>query len=406
MNDILISHASQIATPVRGPKRGKALRDITIHKNASIYCVDGIIRIVGSAKAVESQITGNPTVINAAGKTVIPGFVDAHTHLVFAGTRENEFVQRLSGMTYKEIAEKGGGILSTVQRTRAASKDELIQISMHYLHRALAHGTTTMEVKTGYGLEPETEMKMLDVINELNTLHSIELIPTFLGAHSFPKDISRKTYIEQVITMIPEAAKRGAKFCDVFCEPGYYTVEESRQILERAKECRMKPRIHTDQFLHSDGVRLAVELEAASVDHLEQLSDEDISRLADSNTTAILFPGVSLFLGYNYPPARRIIDAGCITAIGTDFNPGSCMCLSMQMMMSLACMQMKLLPAEALTAATINPAYSLGLDNVGALEPGMQADILIADVSNYEMIPYFFGENHVETVIKNGKIIS
>ena len=404
MSEILIKNAKEIATPAGGVKRGGALKELYLIHGGSIYIKDGLIRNVGNITDFEHHIAGNPEIIDATGKTVIPGFIDAHTHLVFAGTREDEFGMRIGGATYREIAERGGGIKRTVKDTRLASKTELVETAGAYLEHALHSGTTTMEVKSGYGLNLETELKMLEVVEELNKNQPVELVPTFLGAHAFPEDISRDEYVQSVLDMLPAVSGK-AKFCDVFCEEGYFTIDESRAILKKAKEYGLSPRIHADQLTSSGGAKLAVELEAVSADHLEQITNEEIEILAQSDTTAVLLPGVSFFLNYGYPPARKIIDAGCITAIATDFNPGSCMCISMQMVMSIACTQMGMTPEEVLNAATVNAAYSLGLTNVGSLEPGKQADVLIMDVPNYKMIPYFFGENHVNTVIKKGEVV-
>lgn len=404
MSDILIKNAAEIATPVGGVKRGGALKELLLVQGGSIYIKDGLIQKIGNLDDFEHHIAGNPEVIDATGITVIPGFIDAHTHLVFAGTREDEFSMRIEGATYREIAERGGGIKRTVKDTRLASKAELVETAGYYLKHALRNGTTTMEVKSGYGLDLETELKMLEAVKELNKNQPVELIPTFLGAHAFPEDISRDEYVQSVLDMLPAVSGK-AKFCDVFCEEGYFTIEESRAILEKAKEYGLSPRLHADQLTSSGGVKLAVKLGAVSVDHLEQITDEEIEILSHSDTTAILLPGVSFFLNYGYPPARKIINAGCITAIATDFNPGSCMCISMQMVMAIACTQMSMTPEEVLNAATVNAGYSLGITNVGSLEQGKQADVLIMDVPNYRMIPYFFGQNHVNTVIKKGEVV-
>ena len=400
---IVIKNISEIATPTSGVKRGTELSELSVAHGISIYIKDGLIRAIGNYNTLKDSINGNPQVIDGKGKTVIPGFVDSHTHLVFAGTRENEFGKRIRGATYREIADSGGGIKKTVSDTRNASKDELVENASVYLDKALQNGTTTMEVKTGYGLDLETELKMLDVIDELNKIQPVELIPTFLGAHAVPANISKSDYVTEVLEMLPSIAGR-AKYCDVFCEEGYFSVEDSRKILEKAKEFGMKSRIHVNQFTDNGGVKLGVDTGACSVDHLEVVSDEDIKLLSNSKTAATLLPGVSFFLNYGYPPARKIIDSGCITVLATDFNPGSCMCVSMQMVMSIACTQMHMTPEESLNASTVNAAHSLELENVGSLEPGMQADLLIMDVPNYQVIPYFFGTNHVETVIKKGQI--
>jgi len=404
MSEILVKNATEIATTVGGIKRGGALKELYLIHGGSIYIKNGLIQSIGELDDFEHLIAGNPEIIDAAGMTVTPGFIDAHTHLVFAGTREDEFSMRIGGATYREIAERGGGIKKTVKDTRLASKTELVETAGAYLEHALRNGTTTMEVKSGYGLNLETELKMLEVVEELNQIQPVELIPTFLGAHAFPEDVSRDEYIQSILDMLPSVSGK-AKFCDVFCEEGYFTIDESRAILEKAKEYGLSPRIHADQLTSNGGAKLAVEVGAVSVDHLEHVTDEEIEILAQSDTTAILLPGVSFFLNYGYPPARKIIDAGCITAIATDFNPGSCMCISMQMVMSIACTQMGMTPEEVLNASTINAAYSLGLTNVGSLETGKQAEVLIMDVPNYKMIPYFFGENHVNTVIKKGSVV-
>jgi imidazolonepropionase len=403
MPDYLIKNISEIATPTSGVKRGKQLSELSITHGDSIYIKDGLIREMGDFDTIKSDIDGNPHIIDGIGKTAIPGFIDSHTHLVFGGRRENEFGQRIKGATYREIAESGGGIKKTVADTRKASKNELVEYASVYLANALQNGTTTMEVKTGYGLDLDTELKMLEVIDELNKMQPVELIPTFLGAHTVPEGLSKNDYIVQVLEMIPAVSGR-AKYCDVFCEEGYFSVEDTRKILEKGLESGLKPRIHVDQFTDSGGLKLGIEIGACSVDHLEVISDEDIQLLAKSNTAAAMLPGVSFFLNYGYPPARKIIDSGCITVIATDFNPGSCMCISMQLIMSIACTQMKMSPEESLNASTVNAAYSLELENVGVLEPRKQADILIMDVPNFQVIPYYFGMNHVETVIKNGKI--
>ncbi len=404
MPDILIQNASEIVTATSFPARGVSLREIKIWRNGSVHVQGDKIAAIGDLLDVEKEVERGATVINANGKTVLPGFVDSHTHLIFAGTREGEFAMRIGGATYQEIAAQGGGILSTVRATRAANKDELKAIAKRYLALALEHGTTTMEVKSGYGLDLENELKILEVIEELNSEQPIELVPTFMGAHAVPPDCSKSNYVGRVIDMLPIVAGK-AKLCDVFCENGYFDIEESRLILEKAKECGLIPRLHANQFSNNGGARLAVELGAASVDHLEHVSDEEIELLARSNTCATLLPGVSFFLNYGYPPARKMIDQGCIVALASNFNPGSCMTLSMQMVIAIACTQMRMSPEEAINAATVNGAYVLGLPHLGVLKVGMQADLLILDVPNYRMIPYFFGVNHVETVIKRGKIV-
>lgn len=404
MKNVLVQNAGQIVTAMEQPLRGRAMRELSIQRDTSIYLEDGQIIAIGPLNTIEKEITDNPEIINAQGKTVIPGFIDSHTHLVFAGTRDDEFALKIQGASYQEIAQKGGGILSTVEKTREASKEQLVDIGLKYLQKALQLGTTTMEVKTGYGLDLQNELKILNVIAELNMLQPIELLPTFIGAHAVPPGKTSQQYTDEVIAMIPQVTDK-VIFCDVFCEKDYFGIEETRAILLEAKRHGLHIRLHADQLTNNGGVKLALEMDALSVDHLEKISDEEIHSLAKSNTCATLLPGVSLFLNYDYPPARKIIDSGCIVALATDFNPGSCMCLNMQLILSLACMQMRMLPEEVITAATVNAAYCLNMQNIGRIAPGQQADLLILDVPNYRMIPYFLGQNHVNIVIKRGEIV-
>jgi imidazolonepropionase len=305
---------------------------------------------------------------------------------------------------YQTIATRGGGISATVQATRAASAAELKDIGHHYLARALRQGITTMEVKSGYGLDPAAEMKMLEVINDLNAEQPIDLVPTFMGAHAVPQGIARDIYLQEIKAMIPKAA-RLARFCDVFCEQGYFSPQESGEILAEARTHGLLPRLHANQF-HSIGcIEKALDVRAVSVDHLEVLDAREIRLLAGSNTACVVLPGVSLFLDIPYAPIRWMIDSGCIVAIATDFNPGSNMSLSMQLMMSLACMQMQVRLDEALCCATQNGAHVLRLAETGCIEAGWQADLLVLDTADYRDMLYFYGENHVRTVIKKGRIV-
>jgi imidazolonepropionase len=402
MSNLLIQNISQIATPKPGVCRGSELRGLNIYENAAIYISDGSIKAVGALSEVLEKVEGHPVILDAEGKAAVPGFVDSHSHLVFGGNRADEFAMRSAGMSYEEIAEQGGGIVSTVEATRKASKEELKNLGRIRLQKALRQGITTMEIKSGYGLDLETERKMLEVINELKEEQPIELTATFLGAHAVPKNSSREEYLEEVLTMIPEIAEL-AEYCDVFCEKGYFSVEETRKVFEKGIEHGLKPKLHTNQFNDIGGVEMAIGLGAVSVDHLEVLSEEDIQRLARSETVATILPGVSYFLNIPYSPARKLLDKGALVALATDFNPGSSMTISMQLLMSMACTKMGMSVEEALSCATQNGAKALEKEKLGCIATGYQADILLLDSDNYKDLAYFFGENHVHTVIKKGE---
>jgi imidazolonepropionase len=401
---ILIQNPNQIVTAASSPARGPALKKLHTWHDCSLLIRNESIEKIAPAAEMMSMIDEDTLIIDARGKTVMPGFVDSHTHLIFAGTREGEFELRIQGASYAEIAAQGGGIVQTVLKTRAADKGELMEIAQKYLTMALQHGTTTMEVKSGYGLDLENEMKILDVIHELDRSQPIDLIPTFMGAHAVPPGRDKNTYIQEILAMLPITSQK-ARFCDVFCEKGYFDVEQARCILQEGLKFGLVPRLHADQLSNNNSVQMAVKLHARSVDHLELISESEIGILSASDTCATLLPGVPFFLNYGYPPARKIIDSGCIMALASNFNPGSCMTLNMQLILTLACTHMSMTPDEAIIAATANGAYALGLENTGVIRPGLQADILILDVPNFLILPYFFGFNHVETVIKEGNIV-
>lgn len=404
MAELLIQNISQIATPRPGVTRGSELRQLKVIKNGAVYISNGMIKAVGTLAEVLDEVEGHPVILDAEDKAAIPGFVDSHSHLVFGGNRADEFAMRSAGMSYEEIAAQGGGIISTVKATQKASKEELIDLARIRLHKALAQGITTMEVKSGYGLNPETELKMLEVVQELNEEQPIELSSTFLGAHAVPQGVSKDEYMKTIMELMPEAAKM-ADYCDVFCEEGYFTVEESRQILQKGMEHGMRPKLHTNQFNDIGGVQMALDLKAVSVDHLEVLSDSDIQALADSDTVATLLPGVSYFLNIPYAPGRKLLDAGALVALASDFNPGSSMTLSIQLLMSMACTKMGMSVEEALCCATQNGAKALEKNHLGCIAPGYQADLLLLDTMNYKDLAYFFGENHIDTVIKKGEVV-
>ncbi len=404
MGHLLIRNARQVVTARQQPVRGSDMSRVQVYENASLYVRDGIIRAIGSLGEVEKEISGQPQVVDAENRVVLPGLVDSHTHLVFAGSREEEFCLRNAGLSYQEASGRAGGILSTVAATRQASREELVEIGSRYLALALRHGTTSMEIKSGYGLDEEHEIKLLQVIHDLDQQQPIQLVPTYLGAHAIPPGKTAAQYTDEVIALLPRIAGL-ARFCDAFCEQGYFSLEQTEQIFRQALRCGLKLRLHADQLTANGGVALAVSMGAASVDHLERINDQEIALLASSDTCATLLPGVSLFLNYGYPPGRCLIDQGVIVALASNFNPGSCMCMNLQLMMSLACTQMAFSPEEAINAATVNAAHSLGLERTGLITVGAMADLVMMDLADYRMAPYFFGINHVHMVIKRGRIV-
>ncbi|MBK7996392.1 MAG: imidazolonepropionase [Blastocatellia bacterium] len=411
MEKLVITNIKQLVTLAGSsePRTKNNLSELSIIENGAIVCENGLINWVGEAQSLP-QFT-DCQFIDAREKIVTPGFVDAHTHPVFAGSRENEYELRILGKTYQEIALAGGGIRSSVRRTRGASCKDLLAESRSHINLLLQHGTTTAEAKSGYGLSLEDEIKSLEVIKELTSENNIELVPTFLGAHEIPDEFrnNRDSYINLLTEkMIPAVAKENlAEYCDIFCESHVFSVDEARKILNTAKEYGLKLRLHADQLTLSGGAKLAAELNAITADHLEHIDEESIDALKQAGVMAVLLPGSVFHLGLKqYPPARKMIDSGLAIVIATDFNPGSSPTPSLSMIMSLACTQMRLTPAEALTACTINAAYSLGRgDKIGSLELGKQADLVIFDCQDYRQIPYFFGTNLVNTVIKRGNIV-
>ena len=409
--NLLIKNIAQLVT-VSGegkPSRaGKEMRELHIVENAAVLIEGGIVQRIASTNelAADAEIE----VLDAGNRVALPGFVDSHTHTVFAGNRANEFAMRSEGKTYQEIANAGGGILSTMNATRSATKKELLRSAERRMNEMMKHGTTTVEVKSGYGLNAEAETKVLDVIHDLRRDHLMSVVPTFLGAHAFPPEYAqdRNGYVELIINkMLPYVGERQlATFCDVFCDEGYFDLHQTEQILLEAKRHGLIPKVHADQIATIGGTELAVHLNAISVDHLEHLTTKGIEALRGSSTIATILPGASFFLNHPYAPARSIIEAGIPLAIASDFNPGSSMSFSMPMMMTIACTHMKMTPEEAITASTLNGAAALGLSNeVGSVEVGKQADIVLFDVADYRHIAYHFGFNHVWKVIKNGTVL-
>ncbi len=407
---ILIHNANQVVTVASFGgkfKRGREQGEIFVIERGSVLIRDGKIEWVGRAIDFNFGLYSEVEIIDATGKVVLPGFVDSHTHLVFAGTRENEFDLRIKGFTYQQIAEMGGGILSTVKRTREEPKESLLETAHNYAKIALSYGTTTIEIKSGYGLNLDDEVKILEVANELNG-NPIFTIPTFLGAHAIPPEFKgrKDDYVKFLIDkVIPEISKRKlARFCDIFCEDGYFTPDDAEKILNVGRRFGLLPKIHAEQFSNYGGVKVGVKVGAISIDHLENISDEDIQLLSKADSVAVLLPGVSFFLDYQYPPARKLIDSGVPVAIATDFNPGSCMSLNVQLMMTIACTQMKMTIEEVITAVTLNSAGAVGISDIaGSIEVGKRADVLIFNVADYRMIPYFFGINHIDAVFVRGK---
>jgi len=389
------------------------MQNLEIIQDGAVAITDNKIVAVGKTDDVLSkvEIDKNTKIIDAKGKVVSPGFVDPHTHPVFAATREEEFEMRIKGKSYQEIAEAGGGIRSSVRNLRKCSKEELIKFTVPRLDRFLSCGTTTIEAKSGYGLSLEDEIKSLEVIRELNKTHPLDLIPTFLGAHEIPDEYKdRKNDYVNLLTkeIIPEVAERKlAVFCDVFCEKGVFNLEESEKILEAAKKYGLKPRLHADQLSSSGGAELAAKVKAVSADHLERISDQGMEKMKKAGVIAVLLPGATFGLGLReYAPARKMIDSGVAVALATDFNPGSSMTESMPMILSLSCLMMRMTPAEAITASTINSAYAVDKgDVIGSLKSGKKADLIIWEVENYKSIPYHFGVNLVHKVIKDGKVV-
>jgi imidazolonepropionase len=411
--DLLIINAKELLTiaGLNSPRTGTEMNELGIINNGAIAVKDDIIVDVGSADDLIKKYRNPSKIINASDKVVMPGFVDPHTHPVFKQTRENEFEMRIKGKSYVEISQSGGGIRSSIAGVRETSEDELYKLAEKRINKIISNGTTTLEAKSGYGLSTESEIKMLKVIKKLNENLPIDIIPTFLGAHEFPieyKDDKEK-YIDILINeMMPKIKELNlVEYCDIFTEDHVYNIEQSRRILNRAKKLGFKIRMHADEIKPIGGAELAAEVGAVSADHLGAASDDGIEAMRNNGVIAILLPGTIFSLGMkSYARARNMIKAGLAVALATDYNPGSCNCDSMQFVITLACLQMNMTPAEAITASTINAAYSLGLgDKIGSLEVGKKADIIIIDMPSYQYLPYHFGSNNVETVIKNGKII-
>lgn len=400
--DLLVTNANELLT-LEGPKKPRIrgqMKQLNIIKNGSIAVKDGLIFNVGRNLDYKAE-----TIINASGKLVTPGFVDPHTHVVFAGSRESELNLKLTGLSYIEILKRGGGIYSTVKETQKASPSQLLHQSKKRLDTMLAYGTTSCEAKTGYGLDVETELKLLNVQKKLKKIHPIDIISTFLGAHAIPKHQQVDKYIQSIIAEMLPKTKDLAQFCDVFCEKGVFTISQSRAILEAGKRYNLIPKIHADEIVQTGGAALAADIGAISADHLLHSSKTGLKAMAQKRVIGVLLPGTSFSLMMQqYAPARKIIDYGVPVALATDLNP-NCWTENMQFIIQLACLKMQMTPAEAITAATFNAACAIGMqDKIGSLEKGKQADLLVLDCPNHQFLPYHFGVNLVETVIKKGYI--
>lgn len=412
--DILLTNIGQIATVAghsENPKTGDNLEEVSIIERGAIAIADGMIIAVGTTDEVISQITVMPELpsIDFPNMLATPGFIDSHTHLAFGGSRENDFAMKLEGKTYLQILDAGGGILNTLRSTRKATQGELCSNAFSYAESMLSMGTTTIEAKSGYGLNTENELKMLRAIEELRTKIPVDLISTFLGAHAIPPEFEGRTedYVDLIINeMIPAIAdNKLAEFCDVFCEKGVFSVEQSRNILRAAKMNGMKIKVHADEIVQLGGAELAAELGAVSADHLLMASDDGLEAMKKSGTIATLLPATAFSLNANYADARKMIDMNLPVALATDFNP-NCANESLFFTIALACYKMKMRPREALSAVTINAAHAINRGKThGSIEVGKRADILILDCPNPEYLTWRFGANLVHTVISNGQVV-
>jgi imidazolonepropionase len=401
--DLLITNASELLTlkGLKKPRTREQMKRLSIIKNGSVAVKNGLIVDIGRNLRYKAETT-----IDASGNLVMPGFVDPHTHVVFAGSREFELDLKLAGVPYMEILKRGGGIFYTVNETRKASPTQLLRQSKKRLDTMLLYGTTTCEAKTGYGLDVETEIKMLNVQKKLQESHPIDLVSTFLGAHAIPKNQQANEYMRTVITEMLPKTKGLARFCDVFCEKGVFSIPQSRKILDAGKQYGLIPKIHADEIMDTGSAALAAEIGAISADHLLMSSQAGLKAMARNGVVGVLLPGTPFCLMMQrYAAARQIIDCGVSVALATDLNP-NCWTENMQLMIQLACLKMQMTPAEAVTAATFNAACAIGVqDRVGSLEVGKQADCIILDCPKHQFLPYHFGVNLVKTVVKKGCLL-
>ena len=411
MSKIIIKNASELVTcKGKSPKHGKDMSDIGLINNGCVVIENDIIVDAGGMDILKNYDEREYHIINAQNKAVLPGFIDSHTHLIFGGYRADEFSWRLRGDNYMSIMERGGGITSSVRATRNTSLEEFINLGMHRLNKLLDMGVTTVEGKSGYGLDYETEIKQLKAMKQLNEMHPVDIVSTFLGPHSVLPEYKGKEdeFIDFMIDdVLPKVKEENlAEFADIFCEKNVFTVEQSRRFLTAAKNNGLKLKIHADEMYQLGGTELAVELGCTSADHLLQASDEGIKQLSQSDTVATLLPATAFCLKEEYARARYMIDSGCAVALATDFNPGSCFTNSIPLVIALAAINMNMTIEEIIAALTINAAASVGLSNItGSIEKGKKADIIILEYPSIHFLPYHAAVNIVETVIKNGKIV-
>lgn len=415
--DLLVKDIGLLATAQSDgqPAKGAAMSELMKIRGAAVACHQGKIVAWGAQADVLGRVhvTEATDIVSAGERLVIPGLVDPHTHLIFAGNRASEFAMRCSGATYQEIASAGGGIVKSVSQTQAASLDDLIALGYKRLKNMLSHGTTTCEVKTGYGLSLEAELKMLEAILALSDLQDVELVPTFMPAHAFPKGVAQSDFVSDIVeNILPAGISRtngkSTLFCDVFCDRGYFNLEQTETILTKAKSLGYALKVHSDEFENLGATALAVNMNASSADHLLNVSDEEIDLLASSSTVAVLLPGTSFYLNLKeHARARYMIDSGVAVALGSDFNPGSCHIFSLPFIWGLACLQLHMTAEESLTALTLNAAWAIGKGKeLGQINTGYQADLLIMDVCELDEIPYNLGWNPVWGIVKKGRLLS